>query len=351
MSAPGREAASAPERATADAQPAANVAVRAAASEKPASGDVAAATGNQPTGWAGTRERGVFFFMRLTWLGIRVLGRPVMLPIVHLVALYFFLFGRRARDASLDYLRRVQAQVPDSGLAPTWRHAYRHFRAFGTSILDKIDTWSGRMRYDDVVFEQRAEMNRARSGPRGVVVFGSHLGNLEVLRALGTLGSRVKLNVLVHTRHADYFNRILRLSGATDVELVQVTSFDPTTAFSLREKVDRGEWVVITGDRVPVHGGRIVDVDFLGDRAPLPIGPYIIAGLLECPVHLLFCLRRQGRNHVYFESFAERIDWTRPTRDAVLAACAQRYAARLEHYLRLAPLQWFNFYPFWRARS
>jgi predicted LPLAT superfamily acyltransferase len=335
VSAPGREASAAPERAAGDAP-----AVTRGAAAAPAS---------NATGWAGTRERGAFFLMRLTWLGIRILGRPVMLPIVHLVALYFFLFGRRARDASLDYLRRVQQHVPSAGLAPTWRHSYRHFRAFGTAILDKIDTWSGRMRLDDVVFEQRAEMNRARSGPRGVVVFGSHLGNLELLRALGTLGSRVKLNVLVHTRHADYFNRILRLSGATDVELVQVTSFDPTTALSLREKVDRGEWVVVTGDRVPVHGSRTVEVDFLGERAPLPIGPYIIAGLLQCPAHLLFCLRHQGRNHVYFEPFAERIEWTRATRDAVLARCAQAYAARLEHYLRVAPLQWFNFYPFWRV--
>ncbi|MEJ1963031.1 MAG: glycosyl transferase [Gammaproteobacteria bacterium] len=302
-------------------------------------------------GWAGTRERGAFFMMRITLCGLRWLGRPIMLPVVHLVALYFFLFGRGARDASLDYLRRVQIAEPGAGLAPTWRHAYRHFRAFGTAILDKIDTWSGRMRYEDVAFEQRAEMTRAAQQSRGIVVFGSHLGNLEVLRALGTLGSRVKLNVLVHTKHADYFNRIMRLAGATDVELVQVTSLDPTTALSLRERVDRGEWVVITGDRVPVHGGRTVDVDFLGGRAPLPIGPYIIAGLLQCPVHLLFCLRQRGRNHVYFESFSERIEWTRATRDAVLAGHAQRFASRLEHYLRLAPLQWFNFYSFWRAGS
>jgi len=25
----------------------------------------------------------------------------------------------------------------------------------------------------------------------------------------------------------------------------------------------------------------------------------------------------------------------------------QRYAERLEHYARLAPYNWFNFYPFW----
>ena len=304
-----------------------------------------------PGGWAGRRERGAYFLMRLTLLGIRLFGRWVMLPIVHLVALYFFLFGRSARDASLDYLRRVQVAVPEAGLKPTWRHSYRHFRAFGTAILDKIDTWSGRMKYQDVSFEQRDDMTHAAAQPRGVVVFGSHLGNLEVLRALGTLGSRVKLNVLVHTKHADYFNRIMQLAGATNVELVQVTSLDPTTAFALREKVDRGEWVVITGDRVPVHGGRTVDVSFLGDTAPMPIGPYIIAGLLQCPVHLLFCLRKAGRNYVYFEHFADRIEWTKATRDSVVADHARRYAARLEHYLRLAPLQWFNFYPFWSSHA
>lgn len=301
------------------------------------------------TGWAGTRERGAFFMMRLTLFGLRLLGRPVMLPIVHLVALYFFLFGRGGRDASLDYLRRVQAAVPGSCLAPTWRHAYRHFRSFATAILDKLDTWSGRMKLKDVTFEERGEMARLARAPRGIVAIGSHLGNLEILRALGTLGSRVKLNVLVHTKHADYFNRILRLSGASDVELVQVTSLDPTTAFALRERLDRGEWVVITGDRVPVHGGRTVDVDFLGARAPFPIGPYIIAGLLQCPVHLLFCLRQEGRYHVHFEPFAERIEWTRSTRDAVLAGHARHYAARLEHYVCKAPLQWFNFYSFWRT--
>jgi len=302
----------------------------------------------RPAGWASTRERGAYFMMRATFWGIRVFGRWVMLPIVHLVALYFFLFGRGGRDASLDYLRRLQTHAPEAGLRPTWRHAYRHFRAFGNAILDKIDTWSGRLKYQDVTFAQREAMTSAAHKPRGTVVFGSHLGNLEVLRALGTLGSRVKLNVLVHTKHADYFNRILRLAGATDVELVQVTALDPTTAFALRERVDRGEWVVITGDRVPVHGGRTVDVDFLGGRAPLPIGPYIIAGLLECPVHTLFCLRMQGRNHVFFEPFADQIVWTRSTRDAVLAEHAQRFATRLEHYLRMAPLQWFNFYPYWR---
>jgi predicted LPLAT superfamily acyltransferase len=301
-----------------------------------------------PAGWARTRERGTFALMRLMFFVMPRIARPVIVYVVHIIALYFFLFGRPARTASLEYLGRVARAMPESDIKPTWRIAYRHFRAFGTSILDKLDTWSGRLKVEDVVFENYPSMGALAHAPRGVLVLGSHLGNLEALRALGTRGKRVKLNVLVHTQHADYFNRILRKAGATDVELVQVTSLDPAKVLELRERIDRGEWVVITADRVPVHGGRTVEVNFLGDTAPLPIGPYVMASVLECPVHLLFCLRRGSRNHVYFEAFAERIAWQRTSRDAVIAEHAQKYAERLEHYLRLEPLQWFNFYRFWR---
>jgi predicted LPLAT superfamily acyltransferase len=294
------------------------------------------------------RERGTFWLMRLMLFGLRVLSRPVMLPFVEATSLYLFLSSRRTRNASLDYLRHLAAAAPECGLQPTWRHAYRHFRAFGKAILDKVDTWSGRLSVDDVTFENHAEMAQVAQGSRGIMVLGSHLGNLEVLRALGTLSNRVKLNVLVHTGHAKDFNRVMRLAGATDVELVQVTQLDAVLALDLRARVDRGEWVVIAGDRVPVHGGRTVDVDFLGDRAPLPIGPYVMASLLDCPVYLMFVLRRHGRNHAYFEQFAERVTWPRASREASLTGHAQKYAARLEHYLRLAPLQWFNYYAFWK---
>jgi predicted LPLAT superfamily acyltransferase len=118
----------------------------------------------------------------------------------------------------------------------------------------------------------------------------------------------------------------------------------------LRERIEAGEWVVIAGDRVPLHGGRTTPVSLLGDEAPVPIGPYVLAALLGCPVYLMFCLRRAGQNTVYFEKFAERIGWERRERDSVIAGLARRYAARLEYYIGLSPLQWFNFYPFWSGR-
>lgn len=287
--------------------------------------------------------------MRMMVVALKLLSRPILAPFVYGVTLYFFVFGGRARAVSRAYLRRIARECPHSGVSANRRSAYRHFLAFAEALLDKLDAWAGRIKYDSVVFEEHAALRAAAASPRGVLIIGSHLGNLEVCRALARLNNRVRLNILVHTRHAAYFNRMLTLAGASQLELLQVTDFGAATALALKERIERGEWVVIAGDRVPVHGGRTVDVRFLGGSAPLPVGPYVLAAVLECPVHLLFCLRRAGRYHVYFEPFAERITLPRAERETHLVREAQRFADRLAQYVALEPLQWFNFYPFWHT--
>ena len=109
---------------------------------------------------------------------------------------------------------------------------------------------------------------------------------------------------------------------------------------------------MISGDRTPVAGsGRTSRVPFFGAPAPFPQGPWILASLLDCPVHLLFCLKDGDRWHLTLEPFAERIALARATRAADLAALCSRYAARLEAYARRDPYQWFNFYDFWKGEE
>jgi predicted LPLAT superfamily acyltransferase len=89
-------------------------------------------------------------------------------------------------------------------------------------------------------------------------------------------------------------------------------------------------------------------VSFLGAPAQLPIGPWVLASTLRVPVFLGFGIYRGGNRYdCHFELFAERIDLPRADRDAALQRYAQQFADRLEHYARLAPYNWFNFYDFW----
>ena len=117
----------------------------------------------------------------------------------------------------------------------------------------------------------------------------------------------------------------------------------------LHDRVAQGEIVVIVGDRTPINApSRHSWASFLGQPAPFPQGPYILAAILECPVQLIFCLKRAGRYHVIFEPFSEKIASPRRDRARILDDCASRFAARLEHYCLSDPYQWFNFFDFWR---
>ncbi|WP_137818674.1 glycosyl transferase [Pseudomonas sp. 2FG] len=301
--------------------------------------------------WARHGERGSFLLMRCTAWAARHLGRRALSPLLHLIVLYFFLFGRRARLSIWDYQQRLAAWSGRSELRPTLRSIFGQFMAFADALLDKLDVWNGRLRLEQIDIRDPANLRAQLRGSRGQMLVGAHLGNLEVCRALAELGEQVQMNVLVHTKHAEQFNRLLGQAGASHLRLIQVSELDPAIMLQLSQRLERGEWLAIAGDRVPLHGARTARVDFLGQPADLPQGPWLLAGLLQCPINLLFCLKHEQRYQLTLEPFAERIEWRRSEREQVIRHWAQRYAERLGHHCLQAPQQWFNFFPFWTTHD
>ena len=107
----------------------------------------------------------------------------------------------------------------------------------------------------------------------------------------------------------------------------------------LKEKLDNGEWVAIVGDRIavtPQRGGdwRVCWSPFMGQPAPFPQGPFILASILRCPVNLIFALRQHGKLHIHCETFADPLLLPRGERQQALQNAIDHYAARLEHYAR-----------------
>jgi len=174
------------------------------------------------------------------------------------------------------------------------------------------------------------------------------------LRALAGRFPTLRLKILVHTRHAQRFNELLtRLNPESAANLLQVTELDAATAAELSHCVGRGEFVVIAADRVPVGGqpGHTLDIPFLGRRAPLPVGPWVLAAALGCSVYWLSCLKTGRQYTVHSELLFDRIQMPRTERTAVLTSVMTAYAQRVEAACRAVPYAWFNFYPFWAASA
>jgi predicted LPLAT superfamily acyltransferase len=237
---------------------------------------------------------------------------------------------------------------PAGWLVRQWR-SLRHFLTFGECLLDKALAWSGALALDGVQIHGFESLRAQLAGGKGALILVAHLGNMEVSRALARRNPGIRLTVLDHTKHAPKFNRLLAtLNQESQADLIQVTDMTPSTAVMLSERIARGGLVVIAADRVPVSAEpRVVAVPFLGECAPVPIGPYVLAGLLKCPVYLLFCLRLVDGFHLFIEPFLETVHLPHVGREATLKKAAALFATRLEHYCRLAPLQWFNYYEFW----
>jgi predicted LPLAT superfamily acyltransferase len=304
--------------------------------------------------WASLEETGILWGMRAMLLIYRLFGRLVFRVFLHPVVSYYFLTGTSARNASRDYLRRLGLYFPDLGIRGNGWDSYLHFIAFGETLLEKIIVWLGKLDPGQIDFHNRQLLVDLLEQGRGAILLGAHIGNLEICRALANLRGYIHLNILVHTKHAEKFNRLLgSVERGNNIELIQVTDLNPAVAIRLQEKIQRGEFLVLVGDRIPVTGGRTVRARFLGEEAEFPQGPYLLASLLQCPVYTLLSYRHGGRYHIYLDAFAEsiRIPRRQPQRDAILAELAQRFARHLEIHCRRVPWQWFNFYPFWDKPS
>jgi predicted LPLAT superfamily acyltransferase len=290
--------------------------------------------------------------MRLLLLVYRIFGRRAFSICLFPVMCYYYLLRKEARQASTQYLHRIRPLLPPGqreSLTPL-----RHFLMFGEILLDKLLVWMGHITRDDVVFEKPDMIKRLDQSRKGGIIVVSHLGNFEICNALANEIPGMRLTVLVYTRHAGKFNTLLkRVAGDVDIEILQVTDISPATVMMFAQRISEGGYIVIAGDRTPVSGqGRVSEVEFLGDPAPFPQGPFILAGLLKCPVYLMFCLKQQAQYHIYVESFGEDLKFhDRKAREQNLQTAIQKYAARLEYYCTRAPLQWFNFSSFWSRES
>jgi predicted LPLAT superfamily acyltransferase len=306
-------------------------------------------------GWSRIAERGSLAGIRFTAWCYRLLGRRLTLPLVYAVVSYFFLTDAAGRAASLAYLRRVYTTEEGRraiGRPPGWRESYRHYRSFALAIVDRLDVWFGGV--DDFSFEQfgKHEIDRYTDAGRGALILGAHLGSFDVLRGLARQ-SGVVVNVVMFTAHAELIQTVLReLSPEIEEHVIAADPSSVQSIFAIRERLRRGEHVAILADRIEAGDrDRSLTVPLLGGLVRLPQTPILMAGLLGCPVVLLLALRTgPGGYRVYTELLAERVRLPRGSqegREAAVTEILAHYAQRLEHHIRLAPFQWFNFFDYW----
>lgn len=291
--------------------------------------------------WVASPERSTIPALRcIVWIAL-TLGRPVARSLLYPICLYFLVFSSPARAASRKYLRKVLAR------APGFAEQFRHYHTFAAILLDRVFLFNDQYaRFDVRVYGEDTVIDRVRRG-EGCLLLGAHVGSFEMVRAVGRADPAVRVSMVMYEDNARKFNSVLRaINPSLSLKVIALGKMD--SMLRVEAALKQGDFVGMLGDRT-IQGEGTMACPFLGEQARFPIGPFRMAAILKRPVVLMFGLYRGGNRYdVYFERLVDMEQAPRAMRDPLIGPALKRYVERLEHYCRLAPYNWLNFYDFWK---
>lgn len=292
--------------------------------------------------WRSVPEAGSILGIKLVAGVYRLFGRRLAAALLWCIAWYFTLFASVQPRASRDFLSRA-------GLPHRRRDVQAHIWRFARVSLDRLLFLLGDVKGLTVELHGHDELMRVVASKRGAMLLGAHLGSFEAMRALATQ-YEVPLLVVVDFANARQVTSILEAASGEKLRfrLLELNPDDPLSLLKVKEAIDAGELVAMLGDRRTDREGRDVTVPFFGSPAKFPVGPWVLAHVLQCPVYFVAGLfTPPGRYDLHCTLLTERVELPRRDRQAALARAAERYATVLEDFTRRSPFNWFNFFSFW----
>jgi len=310
------------------------------------------------------KERGASFMVNLMLSLAIKYGRSGVRWILYPTVAYFLLTAPKFVRASRNCLKRIL------GRPASIRDVWKHFFAFSSCTQDRIFLLSNNTKELRIDAFWSPDIPALLEKSRGVILLVGHVGSREALRltprppqpnAINLEQGRIvmrdanlhdgeQLDVAIlldrsfNQRMTEMFEQ---LNPQLAANIIDASERGPALALKLKEALHQGKMVGIGADRAQGEE-RTVLVEFMGGKVNFPEGPWTLASALGVPVFIgcgLYC--GANRYEAHFELFAEKIITSRTTRKTDIQAYAQAYAKRMEHYARLSPYNWFNFYDYW----
>ena len=319
----------------------------------------------KPVHWSKQKELVAgYWHLKLILLIFRFFPMIVLRILAFPVGFFYFIFSRRTRIESRRFLHTVSAYIKDPVIAKKCLSPFgplRHIISFSLSVVEKMQSWGGKFFFEGIHFhnDDVGDLYETLESGAGVFLIGSHLGNMELLRALATfnrtgIARKIPLTTIHNIKVNKNFIRMIKeLNPDSVMDIISVDDIGPETSLILADTLESGGIVTLTGDRTSTgSSGKNIMIPFLGREAPFPTGPFYLAALLKAPVYFIFSRRRgdlslKPEYDMYVHKAGVSLDCTRKERMEKSLELLRAFAALLEKYSTENPFQWYHFYDFW----
>lgn len=260
--------------------------------------------------------------------------------LLRFVSCYYFLFARRSSKYILYYFR----QRLGYGYLKSLSALYRNYYAFGQSLIDKVAIMTGGAKQFTFDFDGEEHLHAMVGIRKGGLLLSSHAGNWE---AAGHLLERLntKINVVMfdgeHQKIKDYLTSV---TGGRNAHIIVIKN-DLSHIYEIDQALKNNELVCMHADRF-VEGNRTMEIDFLGAPAKFPAGPFIIAAQFKVPVCYVFAMKEKNTHYHFYSTKVKTYDYS--NKAAAMQNMLQDYTREMEEKIKLYPVQWYNYYDFWK---
>lgn len=292
--------------------------------------------------WKGKTRGGILGYKIFVAL-LKYPGISYAYFLLRFVAVYFFLFSPRSfRTIYSFYKKRLH-----KGCFSAIKSVYRNYYAFGQVLIDRTAYMAGYRTGFSFDFEGEHYLSEMVSNNTGGLLISAHIGNFEMAgQMLERLHARINIVMMdaEHEKIKDYLSEIIRKSFH-----VILIKQDGSHIYELKHALENNEIVCIHGDRF-VDGSKKISCGFLGEEAYFPSGPFYLAMKYNVPVSFVFAMK-EGKTHYHFYATNPKTyhqQASQKKRDETVLEIIRDYVGEIETMLGKYPLQWFNYYDFWK---
>ena len=294
--------------------------------------------------WDG-KTRGNRFGYNFFILILKYIGISFAYFFLCFVVTYFVFFAPSSTKYTYRYYRRIWKFNPLKSIL----HVFKNYHVFGQVIIDKAASLLGFGNKFEYAYDGEEYIHAMTENKTSGFMMGAHIGNREIA---GHLLNRfyTKVNIVLVDAEQRNIKELLEQNTAHKPQNVNLISLknDFSHIYEINAAVKKSELLCIHADRF-LEKTDVVAVNFLGQTANFPLGPFQMAVTLRLPVVYVFSVKENKRKYHFYgiPSDLKPEDYTQHSKNEVAKTLLLEYVSALESMVKQYPDQWFNYYDFW----
>jgi len=282
--------------------------------------------------WQQEKEMSNSFWLKLIIDLALKLPRWSVRLLLYPIVLFYVLIAKDKRKASRHYLAKV---LP---VKPNIFHVYKHFFWFSAALLDRVYFLTGKYHLFAISYQHRQEVIDSFVNNPGQFFLSGHFGSVDALKTQA-MDKHYEIKPVIKLDHNQTIVTLLeQLNPEFYKDVIAYKGLE--TTFEIYETLKSGVSIALLADR-PIGDSKVLMVDFLGDKIPLPAGIFEMVKRYPFPTNLFFA-RYEGANRYYVDYIQMALK-----KDDSTQEIAQKFADSLASQCQKSPYNWFNFYPYW----